>query len=427
MNVNIENKDLYFTRLGFEITRKCNMNCIHCCKGDSKNETITKEVIDRTLDSMKDNNIGTLHIFGGEPTLELDMIEYIIDGVIKRNMYILECLMTTNGRIKDIRIFEMFDKLGNFLNNNMQANKERQKIESYAKSKGSNCDNFGIPCTIYISDEDHVNIQKAIDTYDFLKKYENQNVCFLWQADDRKEEKGKENLYVYMGKAEDNYDILKDKLNYRIKVNKYSLRKSGSRVVEAPIYVCTNGNIVSSCMLDYDKEDMKENIVCNILTDDLFDSMNEWNFKNPLTPKQKKMKEKFLSEIFNYEHGVKRIFKKINQEDVLTDKRIDYDRKYLDAINAIEKFKIEVHKKYPYLTYDEFQFCSDSMLELRTEGAYLQTNFSGYEQSDTYVFNEDEMKEVVIGWIEINNQRKSERKLDILNTIFDKFLENIKR
>ena len=46
---------------------------------------------------------------------------------------------------------------------------------------------------------------------------------------------------------------------------------------------------------------------------------------------------------------------KINQEDVLTDKRIDYDRKYLDAINAIEKFKTK-HPNIKTFTIVKYTF-----------------------------------------------------------------------
>lgn len=39
----------YMSGLSIEITRKCNMNCIFCSRGDSQNLTISKSIIDKTL------------------------------------------------------------------------------------------------------------------------------------------------------------------------------------------------------------------------------------------------------------------------------------------------------------------------------------------------------------------------------------------
>ena len=35
--------DLYLSDLNIEITRRCNMNCIHCAKGQAENLDISKD------------------------------------------------------------------------------------------------------------------------------------------------------------------------------------------------------------------------------------------------------------------------------------------------------------------------------------------------------------------------------------------------
>lgn len=40
--------------LSIEMTRRCNMNCDFCARGQAQNVDITHEIIDKTLDEMKD-------------------------------------------------------------------------------------------------------------------------------------------------------------------------------------------------------------------------------------------------------------------------------------------------------------------------------------------------------------------------------------
>lgn len=47
-----ENHKLLFREICFEITRKCNMTCRHCMRGEPQDRTITEEVIDRFLDNI---------------------------------------------------------------------------------------------------------------------------------------------------------------------------------------------------------------------------------------------------------------------------------------------------------------------------------------------------------------------------------------
>ena len=40
--------------LAFEVTRRCNENCLHCCKGKAESIDMTKEIIDSQLRMIKD-------------------------------------------------------------------------------------------------------------------------------------------------------------------------------------------------------------------------------------------------------------------------------------------------------------------------------------------------------------------------------------
>lgn len=64
-----------FNQLIIEVTRRCNMECGHCLRGDAQNADILLSAIDGVLDQTE--AIGRLIITGGEPTLNLEAIQYI--------------------------------------------------------------------------------------------------------------------------------------------------------------------------------------------------------------------------------------------------------------------------------------------------------------------------------------------------------------
>lgn len=87
-----------YKELAIEVTRRCNMKCSHCMRGPAENHTISKEVVDRLFDEV--STIGTLLLTGGEPFLEPEMIDYIFDAIIKRNIPIIRISVVTNGTIR---------------------------------------------------------------------------------------------------------------------------------------------------------------------------------------------------------------------------------------------------------------------------------------------------------------------------------------
>lgn len=96
---------LTFENLTIELTRKCNMKCAHCLRGDAQDVDIDYKYIDELLDQTE--VIGHLTITGGEPTLNLDALEYILNGLCKRGIPLLEFGLITNGLIYSERFIDL--------------------------------------------------------------------------------------------------------------------------------------------------------------------------------------------------------------------------------------------------------------------------------------------------------------------------------
>lgn len=83
--------------LVLEITRRCNMACAHCMRGDAQNKDMSREIIDRTLSNV--SCIGMLTFTGGEPTLNIDIIRYTLEKCKEKHIDVQGFYIVTNGKI----------------------------------------------------------------------------------------------------------------------------------------------------------------------------------------------------------------------------------------------------------------------------------------------------------------------------------------
>lgn len=101
-------KKYKYDELMIEITRKCNMKCAYCLRGDAQNVTMSKEVIDKIFEDAVDCK--QVLFTGGEPLLALDEIEYFIDKILKSNWTTKNIAMTINGMIRDKRLIDIVNR-----------------------------------------------------------------------------------------------------------------------------------------------------------------------------------------------------------------------------------------------------------------------------------------------------------------------------
>lgn len=101
-------KSLYIGTLGVEVTRRCNLQCVHCMRGDAQEKDLDLNALDRLL--CKTSGIDTLVLTGGEPSLVPEICSQVL-ALIKAHMIpVSNFYCVTNGTVvKDAFLKAMLD------------------------------------------------------------------------------------------------------------------------------------------------------------------------------------------------------------------------------------------------------------------------------------------------------------------------------
>lgn len=89
----------------FEVTRRCNLSCEHCLRGDAQNLDMTKETVDKVLDHIE--SICGLTLSGGEPTLNIPIIRYIFSEIRRREISLGSFYVVTNGLVNQMELAQV--------------------------------------------------------------------------------------------------------------------------------------------------------------------------------------------------------------------------------------------------------------------------------------------------------------------------------
>lgn len=93
---------IVFNQLTIEVTRRCNMACGHCLRGDAENVDLTDIDVDSMLDQTE--AIGRLILTGGEPTMNLRAIQHLVNEIARRGIPLMRVQIITNGLIYEERL-----------------------------------------------------------------------------------------------------------------------------------------------------------------------------------------------------------------------------------------------------------------------------------------------------------------------------------
>lgn len=144
-------------QLAFETTRRCNIRCKHCMRGESQNINLTKEIVDQFLDNNEISTIESICFSGGEPTLNPEIIIYTINKIIEENLDVQELVMVTNGQIFNKELVEAFKRFNIYCNHRAK----RSIIEKYEDI----LEPKSVENMIKTNTDNHVRITFSTDEY----------------------------------------------------------------------------------------------------------------------------------------------------------------------------------------------------------------------------------------------------------------------
>lgn len=86
---------LFAKDLCIEITRRCNMSCAHCMRGDTQSIDIEHRYIKDLLKHFR--HIQHFNITGGEPSLNVKAMRYILKQLKRYDIHVYDFYIVTNG------------------------------------------------------------------------------------------------------------------------------------------------------------------------------------------------------------------------------------------------------------------------------------------------------------------------------------------
>lgn len=213
--------------LVIEVTRRCNMRCPHCLRGDVQNLDILLDYVD-TLFS-KIDTISTLTITGGEPSLVPEIINSILDSANKHQVEIGSFYIATNAKKITMEfihvLLRMWQECGN---------------EFYY-------------------DDDIAMVQYSNDIYHDFEDVDREGLRLLQAlkfVSPRNKSDDAEYMLIAEGKAPDNYECKKT-----VTPDEFIIESSdGDNIIieNGTLYLNAKGFMIAGCDFSYENQDDPE-------------------------------------------------------------------------------------------------------------------------------------------------------------------------
>jgi organic radical activating enzyme len=104
--------------LVIETTRKCNLMCPHCLRGNPQNKNFTPGLLHSFIENSGLTFISSITFSGGEPSLKPDIIDNCLEVFKKHKIEIGNFYIATNGTIYSEEFFITIAKLYSYCSDN---------------------------------------------------------------------------------------------------------------------------------------------------------------------------------------------------------------------------------------------------------------------------------------------------------------------
>ena len=329
------------------MTRRCNLKCKFCAKGEPQDLDISKSIIDKTLDEIQGVFINSLRVSGGEPLMVPELIEYLLDKIIEKHILVNDIVIFTNGLNTDLQLCKSIYKIIRY----------QRQIEPEISDSKKLCSGFSeyvygglskFKFSIIISDvgrnpllfKDIENTRKFFDrninSEDFRiskQSYTMKNLGCL----------------ALEGRAKDNInELLVNNVSLdeirTINHNYYFLLdlKDDKHLITKTLSISANGNVFPGCLKSYDRVDKEPMFNIMDCKNDFFKRVNSFCWRYPVNNKVADLRSRFLAYNFCQKNNIK-----VNISDIE-----DINIKFLNYLsNKYERIAIEIHHNNPELSF----------------------------------------------------------------------------
>ncbi len=340
----------YISAVSFELTRRCNMKCEFCAKGEAQNKDTTEAVINKALDELEGFKVHTIRAGGGEPMLNKKGLIYLIDEIIRRNFKLCHFLVFTNGTVQDAEIKTALVRIGEHCKKCVQSEWGRD-ISIWTQFHYTKVYEINSYVSLIISTDFHDNSDIVYSTMDFYNEGVDPEILSVVNQTDSIIEPEEQTGIVLEGSAEKNLQELYRRgfRRFNLYNNKFSPieREDDNFVaIQKTLNVCVNGNVTAGCTQSYEHADSE--YICNIFecSGNLYDYVNAYSWKYPLNRKQAEHLIILETWLYLYDKGINMF----PDDAVLEEFRIK-----VQMMKAYAELIKEVHQKYKTMFHVEAQ------------------------------------------------------------------------
>ena len=351
------NTKINFLTLALQVTRRCNLKCDLCGKGEPQNIDITKEIVDKTFEEIQNYYISDLRLNGGETFLNPEMIAYILEQIEKRNVMVNRIFIFTNGCYFDERIAKAIKRFCDYsrkikpqIIDHFQKMERKTGLQMQSTSTYSDTANKSVAIIVstYAHNNEHI-ISQTIQQ--FQDSIDDELFIIQRQSSTYNVEDKKGNIKLE-GRAEKNYMNYKNLLSkskLSVVENHYNFMYDTDDdyiVIGKTIEVSANGNVWLGSISSYQHTD--EYAICNIMhcNNNLYERLSNWCWDNPDSVEINRICKMHLTNQFLKAHNID-----IQKGTAYIDELFNIEN-CVDIYRNIHK---TLHIHLPYLRHKEIE------------------------------------------------------------------------
>ena len=382
---NNKTNTIAFDTLLLEVTRKCNLKCEHCFRGEPQNISMSKELIDSLINQL--DFVQRISLTGGEPFMVPEVIEYLVNKIIDSKLKFMTFTLVVNGTILDeraIRSIKALNRLGEYLFTYIYPNAYQKDGKSFNFEAADNKEERLIDISIS-TDEFHKNDpDKAIDFYSNIA---NQYLQIKRQDNWSEYSEGLEDLsgkglswVKSEGRAADNN--IGNHQRYCESCSPYCHRVNiEDNIVKCMTQICANGNVILCGESSYKHED--ELSMGNILITPIWSMIQENEWKQPLLCEESDSMFDIKNLIDELEKGNDTYSTYLDIQTDSTEEIKDILQRLFEGMLLKRDVMRMAHEQLPYLNYEEIVDVVDADINVRTEGnfaKYMRLYYKNYKE-----------------------------------------------